>query len=101
MGQLMVASVYDWGEAVPECVPSNLDIVLAADCVYFEPSFPLLHQTLLLLIGPHTVCYFCFKKRRRADMTFIKAIRKSFEVSDVTDDPEQDIYGKESIFLYV
>ena len=101
MDKLIETSVYNWGEPIPEGLPNKPDIVLAADCVYFEPSFPLLYQTLLDLIGSHTVCYFCFKKRRRADMSFIKTIKRSFDVSDVIDDPDQDIYRKESIFLYV
>ncbi|KAK0326803.1 Protein-lysine N-methyltransferase efm6 [Friedmanniomyces endolithicus] len=65
------ASVHDWGAGKrPSIVPARPDVVLAADCVYFEPAFPLLLQTLEELIGLETVCYFCFKRRRRADMQF-------------------------------
>jgi hypothetical protein len=100
MEHLVEALVYDWGEPC-EGALKYPDIVLAADCIYFEPSFPLLHQTLIDLIGPQTICYFCFKKRRRADMNFIKRIKKSFDVSYVDDDPDQEVYRRESIFLYV
>ncbi|KAL9001107.1 MAG: hypothetical protein Q9169_000290 [Polycauliona sp. 2 TL-2023] len=31
------------------------------------------------LMGADSVCYFCFKKRRRADMNFVKMARKVFE----------------------
>ena len=59
-------ALYDWGEAVPEEIADKeVDIVLAADCVYFEPAFPLLEKTLLDLVQEKTVVYFCFKKRRR------------------------------------
>lgn len=95
------ASIYDWGSAVPAEVPQHPDVILAADCVYFEPAFPLLQQTLQDLIGPNTVCYFCFKKRRRADLHFVKAIRKMFVVEDVTDDPEKSVWSRENLFLYV
>jgi len=96
------ASVYDWGAGKrPASVPAQPDVVLAADCVYFEPAFPLLLQTLEELIGPETVCYFCFKRRRRADMQFLKAARKAFVVVDVEDDPERESYAKANIFLYV
>ncbi|KAK4496319.1 hypothetical protein PRZ48_012299 [Zasmidium cellare] len=92
------ASVYDWGNPRPQDIPQP-DVVLAADCVYFEPAFPLLLQTLQDLIGPDTVCYFCFKRRRRADMHFVKAVKKMFLVEDVTDDPDSASYSRENIFL--
>ncbi|KAI7177112.1 S-adenosyl-L-methionine-dependent methyltransferase [Hortaea werneckii] len=85
------AEVYNWGGAKAEAVPAHPDVVLAADCVYFEPAFPLLQQTLEELIGPNTTCYFCFKKRRRADMQFMKAIKKTMLVEDVADDPDKDV----------
>jgi protein N-lysine methyltransferase METTL21A len=96
------ALVYDWGsKPVPQFpTPSgHPDIVLAADCVYFEPAFPLLLQTLSDLIGPETICYFCFKKRRKADLRFIKDMKKTFHVSEVDyEDRKKD--RRESIFLY-
>lgn len=93
------ASIYDWGAEVPSDIPRHPDIILAADCVYFEPAFPLLQQTLQDLIGPNTVCYFCFKKRRRADLHFVKAIRKTFHIEDVQDDPDKPIWSRENLFL--
>lgn len=93
------ASVYNWGEGRPSSVPEHPDIILAADCVYFEPAFPLLQQTLEDLIGSQTTCYFCFKKRRRADMHFMKAVRKRFLVEAVEDDPDSDVYSRDNIFL--
>nr|XP_023907905.1 protein-lysine N-methyltransferase EFM6-like [Quercus suber] len=95
------ASVLNWGEDCPVSVPADPDVILAADCVYFEPAFPLLLQTLQMLIGPKTICFFCFKKRRRADMQFMKAARKSFVIQDVEDDPDRDVYKRENITLYV
>jgi len=92
------AAVYDWGEPVPPNLPAHPDIVLAADCVYFEPAFPLLQKTLQDLIGANTVCYFCFKRRRRADMHFVKVIKKIFTVTEV-DDPDKEVYSRENIFL--
>ncbi|KAF2809529.1 uncharacterized protein BDZ99DRAFT_488453 [Mytilinidion resinicola] len=94
------AAIYDWGEPAPSEVPSHPDIILAADCVYFEPAFPLLQKTLEDLIGEKTVCYFCFKKRRRADLHFMKAIRKKFDVREVSDDSDKVSYQRENIFLH-
>jgi predicted nicotinamide N-methyase len=95
------ASIYDWGEPTPSQVPAHPDVILAADCVYFEPAFPLLQQTLKDLIGENTTCYFCFKKRRRADLQFMKVARKMFDVREVDDDPDKDVHSRENLFLCV
>lgn len=97
----VAASIYDWGEARPTHLPAHPDIILAAECVYFEPAFPLLQQTLKDLIGENTVCYFCFKKRRRADLSFMKVARKMFNVEEVDDDPDKPTWSRENLFLYV
>lgn len=94
------ATIYDWGEPTPSGLPKHPDIILAADCVYFEPAFPLLQETLKDLIGEKTVCYFCFKKRRRADLQFLKVARKMFDVREVDDDPDKDVWSRESLFLF-
>ncbi|KAF2635832.1 hypothetical protein P280DRAFT_410799 [Massarina eburnea CBS 473.64] len=93
------ATIYDWGTPSPSNLPKHPDIILAADCVYFEPAFPLLQQTLQDLIGPNTVCYFCFKKRRRADLQFMKVARKMFTVVEVEDDPDKGVWSREGLFL--
>jgi len=50
---------------IPEHLASP-DLVLAADCVYFEPAFPLLHETLLQLTKRGNVeVYIAYKKRRK------------------------------------
>lgn len=92
-------SVYDWGSPTPSGIPAKPDIILAADCVYFEPAFPLLLQTLKDLMGEQTVCWFCFKKRRRADLGFVKSLRKGFVVEEVRDDPERGVWEREGLFL--
>lgn len=44
------AAVLDWGEvALPVGIPPKQDILLLADCVYFEPAFPLLGTSCLFL----------------------------------------------------
>lgn len=103
------AVIYDWGTPAPTSVlqpaPDRSSgyvyptIILAADCVYFEPAFPLLLQTLIDIIGPNTICYFCFKKRRKADMRFIKDMTKQFDVAIPEYDGKMDDQ-KKNIFLY-
>lgn len=78
-----------WGGQVSSSVPAQYhkpDIILAADCVYFEPAFPLLLETLHALIDDesrNTVCFFCMKKRRKADMRFIAALKKEFTTEPI------------------
>ena len=77
---------------VPEHLPRP-DIVLAADCVYFEPAFPLLVATLAALVPlPHGSApmahappevLFCYKKRRKADKRFFTMLKKQFTWSMV------------------
>lgn len=72
----------NWGEAIPVEKNEGIDIVLAADCVYFEvrkrssletwtdgpqPAFPLLVKTLCELapIDKQIEILFCWKKRRK------------------------------------
>ncbi|KAK0614153.1 putative methyltransferase-domain-containing protein [Immersiella caudata] len=96
------AMVLNWGEPLPqEIVEYKPDTILAADCVYFEPTFPLLMKTLqdLLELCPSTLVYFCFKKRRRADMQFLKAAKKAFQVKEVKDE-DRPVFSREGLFLY-
>lgn len=77
------------------------NVILAADCVYFEPAFPLLLATLeeLLDLSKEAVVYFCFKKRRRADMQFMKTAKKKFIVEEIEDSNRQT-FSREGLFLY-
>lgn len=77
------------------------DVILAAECVCFEPAFPLLLQTLkdLLALNPQAVIYFCFKKRRRANLRFVKMAKKAFVVQEL---PDQDrpVFERQQLFLF-
>ncbi|KAL1965166.1 hypothetical protein VTN77DRAFT_6079 [Rasamsonia byssochlamydoides] len=94
------AKVLNWGTPPPADIPTHPGVVLAADCVYFEPAFPLLISTLRQLLGPESVCYFCFKRRRRADMRCIKQIKKIFDVVEIRDYADYDTYARDNLFLY-
>lgn len=96
----VTASILNWGEPIPDHIPPRPDIILAADCVYFEPAFPLLIATLHDLLGPDSVCFFCFKRRRRADLRFMKMAKKFFDVQEVRDDLSASTYNRENLFLY-
>ena len=47
-------------------------------------------------MGKDTLCYFCYKKRRRADRVMIRKISRLFEVDEVKGKWEMD-----GVFLYV
>ncbi|KAI1147467.1 putative methyltransferase-domain-containing protein [Nemania diffusa] len=97
------ATLLNWGEPLPAAVVANPpDVILAADCVYFEPAFPLLQATLadLLALQPGAVVYFCFMKRRRADMQFLKQIRRRFRVAEIGDDGERDGWRRQGLFMF-
>lgn len=96
----VTSALLDWAFPLPEDIPSHPAIVLAADCIYFEPAFPLLISTLQRLLGPQTVCYFCFKRRRRADLRCMKMIKKVFSVEEICSFSECDGYNRENLFLY-
>ncbi|XXH03665.1 hypothetical protein Hte_010070 [Hypoxylon texense] len=90
------------GEPLPqEVISLKPDVILAADCVYFEPAFPLLLATLsdLLNLCPSATIYFCFKKRRRADMQFLKKAQKMFKVTEIPDE-DRPVFGRQGLFLY-
>jgi protein N-lysine methyltransferase METTL21A len=108
LGSKVTALVYDWGTPVPTNIPQTFeanqaqwhpDVIFAADCVYFEPAFPLLLRTLSDLLGPETVCYFCFKKRRKADWRFIKQMQKQFNAKPVPYKGREEDQRK-SIYLF-
>ena len=111
-----VPCVFGRGEPIPAAI-SKPDLILAADCVYFEPAFPLLVQTLdELAMRDDPEILFCYKKRRKADKRFFTMLRKRFnwvEVNtctglpciigsllfEVDDDPEKEEYNRNAISL--
>ncbi|KXX73239.1 Protein-lysine methyltransferase METTL21D [Madurella mycetomatis] len=98
----VTAKVLNWGEPLSqEILDFKPDTILAADCVYFEPAFPLLLRTLqdLMALVPSATVFFCFKKRRRADMQFLKAARKSFTVTEIADE-DRPVFSRDGLFLY-
>ncbi|KAI0247502.1 putative methyltransferase-domain-containing protein [Lactifluus subvellereus] len=96
----VTATELDWAKPLPELQPP--DIILAADCVYFEPAFPLLVSALSALVSPPAHApevLFCYKKRRKADKRFFSLLKRSFTWSLVDDDPTLERYSREAITL--
>jgi hypothetical protein len=98
----MSCNNYCRGETLPdEIIQQKPNIILAADCVYFEPAFPLLLATLeeLIQLCKDTVIYFCFKKRRKADLQFMKKAKKMFTVEEI-EDLDRKTFSRDGLFLY-
>ncbi|KAL9121218.1 MAG: hypothetical protein Q9187_002227 [Circinaria calcarea] len=96
----IISTALPWGLPLPPSLPSSHcypDILLAADCVYYEPAFPLLLETMGAMMSNITICWFCLKKRRRADGVFVKGLRRRFEVREV---PLDAVAGEKGVFLY-
>jgi len=94
----VTVSELNWGSPLPADI-SRPDLILAADCVYFEPTFVLLVQTLSDLVDKTTEVLFCYKKRRKADKRFFMLLKKTFSWEEVADDPDRQIYNGDAIAL--
>ncbi|KAG8834578.1 hypothetical protein FRC17_008247 [Serendipita sp. 399] len=100
LGDLVVPMELDWGNELPQL--GRIDVILAADCVYFEPSFPLLVETLTALsksASQNVEILFCYKNRRKADKRFFTLLKKKFTWLDVDHDPQSASYRREGISL--
>ncbi|PIL36720.1 hypothetical protein GSI_00409 [Ganoderma sinense ZZ0214-1] len=99
LGDRVTVAELNWGEPIPDSIPRP-DLILAADCVYFEPAFALLVHTLTDLVADSsTDVLFCYKKRRKADKRFFTLLKKSFIWDPVTDDPQRELYSRDAISL--
>ncbi|KAF8803792.1 hypothetical protein BYT27DRAFT_7195132 [Phlegmacium glaucopus] len=94
----VIVAELNWGMAIPTTI-QRPDLILAADCVYFEPAFPLLVQTLSELSDSRTEILFSYKKRRKADKRFFTMLKKNFTWKEVTEDPNHQIYNREALAL--
>ncbi|KAH9843673.1 putative methyltransferase-domain-containing protein [Rhodofomes roseus] len=97
----------NWGSPLPPDI-HRPSVILAADCVYFEPAFPLLVHTLAELVprpsdsdaaSDRPEVLFCYKKRRKADKRFFTLLKREFTWTEVTDDPDREVYAREAISL--
>uniref|UniRef100_A0A0D2XMH5 Elongation factor methyltransferase 6 n=1 Tax=Fusarium oxysporum (strain Fo5176) TaxID=660025 RepID=A0A0D2XMH5_FUSOF len=75
------AMVLNWGEDLPAAVLEQKPDVILAE------------------LNPAAVVYFCFKKRRRADMTFVKMAKKAFKVEEIFDE-DRPVFQRQGLFLF-
>jgi protein N-lysine methyltransferase METTL21A len=79
----LTSTVPDRGEPLPPNMP-NPELILAADCVYLENTFPLLVQTLSDASETSTEILFCYQKRRKADRRFFALLKKIFSWTEAS-----------------
>eukprot|EP00916_Digyalum_oweni_P003454 GHVL01006248.1.p1 GENE.GHVL01006248.1~~GHVL01006248.1.p1 ORF type:complete len:262 (+),score=29.19 GHVL01006248.1:260-1045(+) len=71
---------------------SDYDVILGADIVYIEDTFPDLLRTLLHFAGPDTKVLLSCKIRYQRDSKFLTMLKEHFHISKVHFDLERDIY---------
>ena len=84
----------DWGQ---ELLPdhSTFDVIIGADIIYIEDTFPLLLKTLLDLTEPRkedTLVLISCKIRYQRDERFLNMLRTHFSVIEVLYDKKTDIH---------
>jgi predicted nicotinamide N-methyase len=100
LSNLCTADVLDWSSPIPPSIKTlQPNIILAADCVYFEPAFEPLLDTMesLLALTENAEVWCCFRRRRRADMRFVKMAGKRFEVVKIEIDER---WSRDRVFLF-
>lgn len=85
----------DWTET-PK-IPSNFDILLAADVIYDKPVIGPLTQTILHFMTPKTVMYMIMTLRNENTYEYFQkeCLLRNLEIQDVTKE-----YQKMNLFLY-
>lgn len=79
-GRTITASHLEWG-VEEDIITFNLpfDVVLAADVVYMEESFPLLIKSLDDLTDSHTLVLLSCKHRYESYMKFFQLLQEKFD----------------------
>ncbi|XP_012725028.2 protein N-lysine methyltransferase METTL21A [Fundulus heteroclitus] len=87
----VVVSDLTWGQGL-ERFPGGFDLVLGADIIYLEETFPALLQTLEHLCSDTTVVLLACKIRYERDTNFLSMLRHRFAVEEVHYDKDKDIH---------
>ncbi|CAL8307065.1 unnamed protein product [Merluccius merluccius] len=85
-------SELSWGSDLDRYPAGAYHLVLGADIVYLEETFPALLRTLDHLCSDATVVLLACKIRYERDSKFLDMLRKGFTVEEVHYDSERDIH---------
>ncbi|CAB1327580.1 unnamed protein product [Coregonus sp. 'balchen'] len=88
-----------WGQGLERYPTGGFDIVLGADIVYLEDTFPSLLQTMEHLSSESSVVLLACKIRYERDTNFLSMMKQSFTVQEVHYDKERDIHIYKAVKL--
>ncbi|XP_015229443.1 PREDICTED: protein N-lysine methyltransferase METTL21A [Cyprinodon variegatus] len=92
----VVVSELTWGQGLQRFPQGGFDLVLGADIVYLEETFPSLLQTLEHLCSENTIVLLACKIRYERDTDFLSMLRGRFSVEEVHYDKDRDIHVYEA-----
>ncbi|XP_030205945.1 protein N-lysine methyltransferase METTL21A isoform X4 [Gadus morhua] len=85
-------SELSWGSGLERYPAGGFDLVLGADIVYLEDTFPALLATLDHLCSDTTAVLLACKIRYERDSRFLELLRERFSVEEVHFDRQRDIH---------
>ncbi|XP_056157008.1 protein N-lysine methyltransferase METTL21A [Lampris incognitus] len=88
----VVVAELTWGERLERFPAGGFDLVLGADIVYLEDTFPALLETLEHLCSGGTAVLLACKIRYRRDSDFLDMLRQRFRVEEVYYESQRDIH---------
>ncbi|KAJ8255228.1 hypothetical protein GJAV_G00202540 [Gymnothorax javanicus] len=95
----VVVSELTWGQGLERYPVGGYDIVLGADIVYMEETFPALLQTLEHLSSERTLVLLSCRIRYDRDIAFLDMLRQRFSVEEVHYEPQRDIHIYKAVKL--
>ncbi|XP_041056548.1 protein N-lysine methyltransferase METTL21A isoform X1 [Carcharodon carcharias] len=81
-----------WGVNLHQYDAGSYDVVLGADVVYLEETFPALLETLEYLSSEQTMILLSCRIRYERDQNFLKMLGSRFTVEKVYYDTEKDVH---------
>lgn len=81
-----------WGENLDLYPPGSYELVLGADIVYLEETFPALLKTLEHLSSENTVVFLSCRIRYERDERFLMDLKRRFSVEEVHYDSQRDVH---------
>ncbi|XP_076471986.1 protein N-lysine methyltransferase METTL21A-like isoform X2 [Babylonia areolata] len=82
----------DWTQDHSHLPQSSFDVILGADIIYIEETFPDLLRTLLHFMGPQTHVLLSCKIRYEKDSRFLSMLQQQVHLSKVRFDADRDIH---------
>ncbi|MFT7815790.1 protein N-lysine methyltransferase METTL21A [Arapaima gigas] len=90
--EAVVVSELTWGENLERYMAGGYDLVLGADIVYLEDTFPALLRTLEHLSSDKTVVLLACRIRYERDQKFLHILQQRFTLQEVHYEAERDIH---------